>query len=59
MDNLKTYFDILFYKDLLERYKIENEVALKYFLKNITRSYTKSLNISKIFNDLQSQQVAI
>jgi predicted AAA+ superfamily ATPase len=59
INNLKTYFDILLYKDLLEKYKIDNEPALKYFLKNITKSYTKTLNINKIYNELKSQQITI
>jgi len=59
LDNLKTYFNILFYKDLLERYKIENEPALRYFLKVISKSYTKTININKIFNELQSQWIIV
>jgi len=34
-DVLKTYFDILFYKDLIERYKIENEKAMRFLIKKI------------------------
>ncbi|MDQ7009008.1 MAG: AAA family ATPase, partial [Candidatus Gracilibacteria bacterium] len=33
IDNLKTYLDILIYKDLLERYKIDNEFSLRYLIK--------------------------
>lgn len=57
--NLQTYFDIVLYKDLLERHKIENEIALRYFLKSITKSFTKVVNINKIYNELKSQQVKI
>jgi predicted AAA+ superfamily ATPase len=32
---LKTYFDILFYKDLVERYKIDNEKAIRFLIKKI------------------------
>ncbi|UFX82762.1 ATP-binding protein [Candidatus Absconditicoccus praedator] len=56
---LKTYFDILFYKDLTERYSIENEKAIRYLIKRIILSNTKRLNLIKIYNDLQSQGVKI
>lgn len=59
IDNLKTYLDILIYKDLMERYKIENEYSLKYILKSITNSFTKTLNISKIYNELKSQNIKV
>ncbi|MDR1988576.1 MAG: hypothetical protein LBQ24_07885 [Candidatus Peribacteria bacterium] len=59
INNLQTYFDIILYKDLLERYKIENEIALRYFLKSITKSFTKIVNINKIYNELKSQQVKV
>ncbi|MBS9783950.1 ATP-binding protein [Candidatus Gracilibacteria bacterium] len=58
-DNLKTYLDVLIYKDLLERYKIENEVALKFLLKSLTIGFTKYVNISKIYNTLKSQNIKI
>lgn len=59
IDNLKTYLDILVYKDLIERYKIENEVSLKYILKSITSSFTKNVNINKIYNELKSLNIKI
>ena len=59
IDNLKTYLDILIYKDLLERYKIDNEFSLKYLLKSLTLWFTKQVNINKIYNELKSQSVKI
>lgn len=59
IDNLKTYLDVMLYKDLLERYKIKNEVSIKYLLKNLTVWFTKNLNISKIYNNLKSQNIKI
>lgn len=58
-DVLKTYFDILFYKDLIERYKIENEKAMRFLIKKILLWNTKRLNLIKVFNDLQSQGIKI
>ncbi len=59
IDNLKTYLDILIYKDLLERYKIDNEFALRYLIKSLTTWFTKQLNINKIYNELKSQNIKI
>ena len=56
---LKGYFDILLYKDLLERYKIDNEYALNYLLKSLTLSFTKAININKVYNSLKSQNIKI
>jgi len=59
IDNLKTYLDILIYKDLLERYKIDNEFALRYLIKSLTIWFTKQVNINKIYNELKSQNIKI
>lgn len=58
-DLLKSYLDILIYKDLLERYKIENELALKYLMKTLALSNSKMININKCYNELKSQGIAI
>lgn len=59
IDNLKTYLDILIYKDLLERYKIDNEFSLRYLIKSLTLWFTKQVNITKIYNELKSQNIKI
>jgi uncharacterized protein len=59
IDNLKTYLDIIIYKDLTERYKIENETSLKYMIKSITNSFSKNININKIYNELKSLNIKI
>jgi predicted AAA+ superfamily ATPase len=56
---LKSYYNILMYRDLLERYGIENETAIQYLLKSLTLSFTKEVNIHKVYNDLKSQNVKI
>jgi predicted AAA+ superfamily ATPase len=49
----------LIYKDLLERYKIDNEFSLRYLLKSLTLWFTKQLNINKIYNELKSQNIKV
>jgi len=59
IDIAKTYLDVMIYKDIMERYHIENEYALKYCIKRILESSSKQLSIHSIFNDLKSQNIKI
>lgn len=56
---LKDYLDILIYKDLLERYKIENEFVVRYLIKRLISSNTKQININRTYNDLKSMNVKV
>jgi len=56
---LQEYFNVLLYKDLAERYKITNTVALKFFLKRIIASSTKQISINKIYNELKLSGIKI
>lgn len=56
---LKNYFDVLLYKDLIERYNIDNEYVIKYLLKSLLISNTKEISVNKIFNELKSQNVEV
>lgn len=56
---LQEYFNVLLYKDLAERYNINNTIALKFFLKRIIASSTKQISINKIFNELKSSGIKI
>lgn len=51
---LQDYFYVMLYKDLIERYKITNVPALKYFLNRIVISTGKSNSINKIYHELKS-----
>ncbi len=56
---LQEYFNVMIYKDLIERYKISNIIALKFFLKRVIASSTKELSIHKIYNELKSSGIKI
>jgi len=45
----------MIYKDLQDRYSIKNEFALNFFIKRVLTTFSKELNINKIFNELKSQ----
>ena len=51
---LQDYFYVMLYKDLIERYKITNAAALKYFLTRIVLNTGSSNSVHKIFNELKS-----
>ena len=56
---LQEYFDVLIYRDLIERYNITNSVALKFFIKRVLSSSTKIVSINKIYNELKSNNIKI
>ncbi|MFA6256013.1 MAG: ATP-binding protein [Candidatus Absconditabacterales bacterium] len=56
---IKNYFDILLYKDLIERYGIGNEYVIKYLIQKILQGYTKETSINKIHNELKSKNIEI
>lgn len=51
---LQEYFNVMIYRDLLERYAIGNLAVLKFFLKRLCASATKSVSVNAIFNELKS-----
>jgi hypothetical protein len=51
---LQEYFNVMIYRDLLERYEIDNLPALKFFLKRLCASATKPFSVNAIYNDLKS-----
>ena len=58
-DHLKTqalqeYFDVMTYRDLVERYQFTNLTIIKYFLKRIASTTGSYLSLNKIYNELRS-----
>jgi uncharacterized protein len=59
-DNLKTqalqeYFDVMTYRDLVERYQFTNLPVIKYFLKRVASTAGSYLSLNKIYLELRSQ----
>ncbi len=52
---LQEYFDVMLYKDLVERYKIKNIPVLKYFIKRTIENVGKPLSVNNIYNEIKSQ----
>ena len=51
---LQEYFNVMIYRDLVERYDIRNLPALKFFLKRVMASATKQVSVNNIYNELKS-----
>lgn len=59
-DHLKTqalqeYFDVMTYRDLVERYQFTNLSVVKYFLKRLAATTGSYLSLNKLYNELRSQ----
>jgi len=52
---LKEYVDLVFYRDLLERYRVSNPLVLRQLLKHCLGNPASLLNAHKVYNDFRSQ----
>ncbi len=52
---LQEYFNVMIFRDIMERYGFQNSSVLKYFLKRMYESVGKPFSVNKVFNDLKSQ----
>ncbi|MBI4654328.1 MAG: ATP-binding protein [Nitrospirae bacterium] len=52
---LQEYFDVMLYRDMVERFGITNIPVLKYFLKRVFENITSPLSVNNIYNELKSQ----
>ena len=52
---LQEYFNVMLFRDLIERYRIPNSAILKYFCKREVGSSAGEFSVNKIFNELKSQ----
>jgi uncharacterized protein len=56
---LQEYFNVMIYRDLVERYEIRNAAVLKFFIKRVLASSTKQLSVNTIYNELKSSGIKI
>ncbi|MFH0925120.1 MAG: ATP-binding protein [bacterium] len=52
---LQEYFNVMIYRDIVERFNLTNLPALKYFMKRVFESVTNPLSVNKIYNELKSR----
>lgn len=51
---LQSYFDVMMFRDIIERHQVRNIPALKYFMKRLFNTISSEFSIHKIFNELKS-----
>ena len=56
---LQTYFEVMLYRDIAERYDIQNMVPLKVFLKRLLANTSKEFTIHKMFNHMKSEGIKV
>ena len=52
---LKEYVDLVFYKDLMERYRVSNSTVMRQLLKQCLGQPAALLTPHKVYNDFRSQ----
>lgn len=52
---LQEYFNVMVFRDLIERYQISQATTLKYFCKRIIGASAGEFSVHKIYNELKSQ----
>ena len=56
---LKDYYDLIIYKDIIDRYKVKNTQAIKWLINHLTNSLAKEFSSHKIYLDLKSRGIKL
>lgn len=56
---LHDYYDLIIYKDLVERFNISNHFLIKYFVKFLLTNISNPISITKCYNDFKSQGLSV
>lgn len=59
VQTLQSYFDVMIYRDIIERYEERNSTLLKYFIKRVITTFAKPISINKIYNELKSSGLKV
>ncbi len=51
---LQEYFNVMIFRDIIERYQVTNPEVLKFFIKKIFSGITKPFSVNKTYHDLKS-----
>ncbi len=51
---LQEYFNVMMFRDIVERYQVTNIETLRFFIKKIFAGVTKPFSVNKAYNDLKS-----
>ena len=56
---LQEYFNVMIFRDMVERFNIGNVQVLKYFIKKVLASVTAPISVNRVYNDLKSAGYSI
>lgn len=56
---IKDYFDLVVYKDLVERYNVKNTNLIKWLMNSLTSSIAKEASLNKFYLNLKSQGIKL
>lgn len=56
---LQDYFNVMIFRDLVERYNIANIAVLKYFIKKVLSTVSTTVSVNKIYHDIKSNQYEV
>ncbi len=59
MKIVKDYFDLVIYKDIVERYNLKNTKIIKWLMNSLVNSVSKELSINNLYNTIKSQGIKI
>jgi len=52
---LQEYFNVMFYRDLVEHYRLSDPAVARFLIKRLMSSFTKEFSVNKLYNDLKSR----
>ncbi len=56
---LQSYFDVMLFRDIVDRYQVSNIVVLKQFLKKLINNISDLFSVNKFYNELKSQGITV
>ncbi len=56
---INEYFDLIVYKDVIERYKIKNTQVIRWLIKSLAASFSKEFSIHKLYLILKSRGIKL
>ncbi len=56
---LADYYQVLLFRDIVERYQVTKIAALKYFIQKLISTLSSPFSLNKIYNELKSQGIKV
>lgn len=56
---ISEYFDLIVYRDIVERYKIKNTQLIRWLIKSLIASFSKEFSVHKLYLILKSQGIKL